>query len=76
MSGGENRAPLETAEVVARKIGTSIGSVLPPGWCFTLILASIGEGGYTTWISSIEREDTIRLLREVADKMERGEPNV
>ena len=48
---------------------------VPPGWCFTLILASIGEGGYTTWISSIEREDTIRLLREMADKMERG-PNV
>ena len=29
-----DRAPLGTAEVVARKIGTSIGSVLPPGWCF------------------------------------------
>jgi hypothetical protein len=76
MSGGENRAPLETAEVVARKIGESIGSVLPPGWCFALILASIGEGGYTTWISSIKREGTIRLLREMADKLERGEPNV
>lgn len=40
------------------------------GWA--IILADHGEGGFTNYVSSIERESMIKLLRETADYLERG----
>ena len=51
---------------------------MPAGWGFLLIMGSFeqdGEtGGMATWIASIERADAIALMREMADKLERGDP--
>ena len=60
------REPLEKAEIQARKIGMEIKKHIPAGWCFTLVLASKGEEGYSTYISNIRREDSIKMLTETA----------
>jgi len=71
-----DRATLEEAEVVARKIGSLIGAVMPPGWGFMLVLGTYGEGGCLTYVSSVEREGAIAMLKEMIAKIERGEPNL
>jgi len=64
------REPLEKAEVQARKIGREIKKYIPEGWCFTLVLASKGEeGGYSTYISNIERDSAIEMLGEIVLSM-------
>jgi hypothetical protein len=65
-----NRASLEVAEQRAKVIGKAIKGFLPEGYGFTLILYSYGEGGVMTYISSGQREDCIKMLREAADKIE------
>lgn len=70
------RAPLENAEVVARDIGRLIKGACPPGWGFALILASYGQDGFMTYLASMRREDAIKLLRETADKIEKGSHQV
>lgn len=71
------RGKLEESEVVARRLGKLIGGALPPGWGFVLTLGTYGEeNGFVTWISSIERPGAIKMLREMIEKMERGEPDV
>ena len=67
------RAPLESAEVTARKIGERLAEKMPPGWGFTLVLASYGEGGFCTYISSVQREGAVKMLHELLDKIERNE---
>lgn len=68
------RATLEQAERTCRGIGTVIAGALPTGWGFTLILSSFGEQGFSTYLSNCKREDMIKALREMADKIERGAP--
>jgi hypothetical protein len=70
------RATLEEAENRAREIGRLLGSVMPAGWGFALILNSLNDGanGLMTYLSNMRREDMIKMLREMADKLERGEP--
>lgn len=68
----QDRAPLETAEVVARSIGRLIADACPPGWGFVLTLGTYGEGGCVTYLSNIEREDAIKMLREMIQKIESG----
>lgn len=58
------RECLEGAEIQARKIGEKIKEMVPDGWCFTLVLASKGAGGYLTYISNIDRECSIKMLGE------------
>lgn len=71
-----HRAPLESAEVVAGDIARVIKGAVPPGWEFFLLLASIGEHGRMTYMSSIERDDAVKLLREIASKLDSKEPGV
>lgn len=40
------------------------------GWA--IIIADHGEGGFTNYVSSLERAGMIKLLRETADYLERG----
>lgn len=76
MSEKKPRAPLESAEVVARDIGRTIKEACPPGWGFALILASYGEDGFMTYLASMQRQDAIKLLRETADKIEANSGHV
>lgn len=59
-----------------------VGSYTPPGYIFTLILASADVDGAKTsnamaYASSGQRQDCISMLREMADKLdsERGRPS-
>lgn len=65
----EKRAPLESAEVAANRLGKVIAERLPQGWGFVMALCTFtkaGEdGGMATWISSIEREAALHLLEEI-----------
>ena len=67
----EKRATLEQAEMQAQVLGRKIGPHLPPGWGFCLMLFSWGPGGLMTYISNGQREDVIKALRELCDRMEK-----
>lgn len=69
-------APLELAEVRAKSLGAIIADQVPEGWLFLLILASSGDGGSFTHLSNMSRDSAIPLLREFADKIESGEPEL
>lgn len=71
-----DRVPLEMAEQYARRLGMAIGERIPEGWAFVLILATFGEEGFLTYISSAERADMIAMLRETADNLEQGKATV
>ena len=58
------KAPLEVAEKTARDLGRIIQGAMPPGWGFTLMMFTYGEGGQTTYISTAKREDMIKALHE------------
>lgn len=59
-------------EAKARVIGEGIHAVLPGGWGFVLLLAQFGEKGQISYISDCNRADTIKVLRQMADKLAKG----
>ena len=68
--------PLEHAEMHCRKIGRQLGDQMPSGWGFALLLFSFNEPTETTYISNCERESMVKALRELCDKLERGDPEL
>lgn len=64
-----DKAPLHVAEQTARDIGRVLKDAMPPGWGFTLMMFSYGENGHTTYISSAKREDVIKALAEMIEKL-------
>lgn len=71
-----DRAPLESAEVEAKKIARILKDNMPDGWGFTLILYSYGGEGFMTYLSTGQREDCIKMLEELLLKMKNNERNV
>lgn len=61
---------LAEAEAVAREVGRLIGSAVPEGYGFAVLVFSFGPGGATTYVSNADRADMIRALRECADRLE------
>ena len=58
------------AERAAQSTAQLIGSRLPPGCGFALLVFSFGEGGYMTHVSNTQRADLVKALRECADALE------
>lgn len=56
----------------AREIGGLIGSQCPPGVGFALILFQVNSR-YKEYISNGHREDMIRVFREMANCLEKGD---
>ena len=52
-------------------VGHKIKDEIPPGMGFVLLVSSFGPGGFTAYISSQERSDTIKLLLEIAELLGR-----
>lgn len=73
-----DRAGLEAAEIAARRLGRKLKEKIPKGWGFVLVLSSFGEKdeGFKTYLSTIEREGAVKLLREMADAIEGKEKEV
>jgi len=55
--------PDEIAPIL-RALGKGIGSELPAGYGFLLMLFTFGEGGSNFYISNADRADILRMLRE------------
>jgi hypothetical protein len=61
---------LDQLQEKANELGHRIGSALPDGAGFALVLFDYGPTGSTTYISSAQREDLVKLLRELAEVLE------
>lgn len=68
---GKGLSPKFELDAHTALIGRALKDTLPPEIAFFLCLANFGEGGTMTYASSIERENAIKLLREMADKLEK-----
>lgn len=62
----------EEIEQKLKEIGRILKGVMPEGWGFTLLISSYGEGGSMFYLSSVERQDAVNMLREFIQK---SEPN-
>lgn len=68
-------APLDLpawAEDNAQRIARLITAQLPEGVVFACLFCTVGEGGFSTYVSSAYREDMVKALREAADNLERS----
>jgi hypothetical protein len=61
--------PLAEIEQSARELGKVIGGVLPDGVGFLLVLYDYGTGGHMSYMSNGRREDCIKLLAELREKL-------
>jgi hypothetical protein len=55
----------------ARFIARTLKSGMPPGCGFVIVLFDYVAGGNMTYLSTGNRQDTVKLLRELCTKMER-----
>lgn len=62
------RDSLFEAEEEARKIARLLKERMPPGWGFFLCLASFGDDGFTTYLSSVQRECAGSMMLEILEK--------
>lgn len=65
----DRRLALERRTVeIARKVKAD----LPPGTGFTLFLFNFGEGGNLAYVSTGEREDVVKAIREWLARVDGG----
>ena len=58
----------EKAEAMLKEIGTLLKRACPPGFGFSLLVFSFGEGGSMFYTSNAQREDMIRSMQEFIEK--------
>jgi hypothetical protein len=59
-------------EQLMNDIGKMIGAQMPPGWGFSLLIASHGEAGGVFYISNLQRADMIATMQEFIAKNSGG----
>ena len=64
------RASLEEVERKMQGIAAAVKALVPEGWGFAVLCFSYGENGFMNWVSNAQRDDMIKALREMADKLE------
>ena len=62
--------PNEEIEALLKDLGKSLKNRMPEGWGFNLMIFSYGEGGSMFYLSSAQRNDMIKAMREFVDKFE------
>lgn len=62
----------EELEARCSTLGRNLAYSLPSGVGFVLIMADFGIEGSMAYLSNAQRQHTIKMLREMADKMEGG----
>lgn len=65
---------LRSMEQSTRAIADMILPVLPPGVGFTLMLFTYGDGGWLTYLSTADRADMLRTLKDQIARLEREAP--
>lgn len=68
----ERPAGLDEAEARAQVLGAGVGAQLPAGWGFILFLARLGEAGFVTYISNLDREGVVGTLEEILPSFRSG----
>lgn len=68
----ERPAGLDEAEGRAQALGRVVGAQLPAGWGFILFLARLGEAGFLTYISNLDREGVVGTLEEILPAFRSG----
>lgn len=58
----------EKAEAMLKEIGTLLKAACPPGYGFSLLVFTFGEGGNMFYSSNARREDMIRAMQEFIAK--------
>ena len=61
----------EAVEASLKDLGSLIGNNIPPGYGFTLMIFSYGKSGHLFYISSAQREDIIKVMKEFIEKEEK-----
>lgn len=59
----------DMAQAIAKRVGPMFDQA---GVCFALLGFTVGEKGWSTWVSNAERPCMIKALREMADVLETG----
>ena len=60
----------EDIEALLKELGSDLKKRMPAGWGFNLLIFSYGEGGSLFYISSAQRKDMLKAMREFIDKFE------
>lgn len=73
----DERFEIQNEEIKSklRFIGSNIDEQLPEGWGFGLFIFSYGENGAMFWLSSAQREDMIKSLKEWISHQENKDAN-
>lgn len=58
----------EQAEAMLNEVGQLLKAVCPPGYGFSLLVFSFGEGGNMFYASNAERESMIQAMQEFIAK--------
>lgn len=58
----------EAAEKMLNEVGKILRDATPPGFGFSLLVFSFGEGGSMFYTSNAQREDMIRAMQEFIQK--------
>ena len=64
----EHRLALEN---VCAKLGRTVGDILPEGVGFVMVLFDFGAKGSMAYMGNGNREDVIKMLGELRDKIRR-----
>lgn len=57
-----------TIAPLLQALGQHLGTVVPPGWGFNLLMFEFGEGGSLFYISNAQREDVLATMKEFIRK--------
>ena len=60
----------EDIEALLKELGSDLKKRMPAGWGFNLLIFRYGEGGSMFYISSAQRNDMLKAMREFIDKFE------
>ena len=66
-----DRATLPELEEHARFIARTLKQGMPPNAGFVIVLFDYWHGGNMTYLSTGNRQDTVKMLRELCTKIER-----
>lgn len=58
----------EEIEKLLRVVGLTIKDIMPKGWGFTVLMFDYGDHGNMFYMSSAEREDMIKAMKEFIAK--------
>ena len=61
---------LKRCEESSREIAKMLGEITPQGWGFAFLMFEFSPGNQSTWISNAQRSDMIKMLRELADRLD------